>query len=55
MKRTRHAPETARPTLRARIAAAFGKIAGAVNERMAHRKTTEFYRSSGAPWTRGLN
>jgi hypothetical protein len=42
-------------TLRARIAAAFAKIAGAVDARTANRRTTDFYRSSGAAWTRSLS
>ena len=41
--------------LRARVAAAFRKMAGAVDARTAYRKTKEFYRSSGAAWTRCLN
>jgi hypothetical protein len=42
-------------TLRARVAAAFAKIAGAVDARMAQRRTRDFYRSSRAAWTRSLN
>jgi hypothetical protein len=41
--------------LRASIAAAFRKIARAVDERTAHRVTQSFYRSSGMAWTRGLS
>ena len=41
-------------TLRARVAATFRKIARAVDARTAHRKTQDFYRSSGAAWTRSL-
>jgi len=41
-----------RLTLRARIAAAFAKIASAVDVRTAHTRTKNFYRSSGAAWTR---
>ena len=44
-----------RLTLRARVAAAFARIAGAVDAPTAHRRTTDFYRSSGAAWTRSLN
>jgi len=44
-----------RLTLRARVAAAFAKIASAVDARTAHARTSNFYRSSGAPWTRSLN
>ena len=44
-----------RLTLRARVAAAFAKIAGAVDARTAQRRTRDFYRSSGAAWTRSLN
>ena len=44
-----------RLTLRARVAAAFAKIAGAVDARTAQRRTMDFYRSSGAAWTRSLN
>ena len=40
---------------RARVAAAFAKIAGAVDARTAQRRTNDFYRSSGAVWTRFLN
>jgi len=43
-----------RLTLRARVAAAFTKIAGAVDSRTAQRRTNDFYRSSGAAWTRSL-
>jgi hypothetical protein len=55
MKIAHQVRKLVRLTLRARVAAAFGKIAGAVDARMAHRKTKEFYRSSGAAWTRCLN
>jgi hypothetical protein len=41
--------------LRARVAAAFRKMAHAVGEPAAHRATQRFYRSSGMAWTRGLN
>ena len=44
-----------RRKLRARIAAAFRKIARAVDERTAHRVTHSFYRSSGMAWARSLN
>jgi len=44
-----------RLTLRARVAAAFARIAGAVDARTALRKTKDFYRSSGAAWTRSLS
>jgi len=44
-----------RLTLRARVAAAFGRVAGAVDARTALRKTKDFYRSSGAAWTRSLS
>jgi hypothetical protein len=40
--------------LRARIAAAFQKIARGVDERTAHEQTRRFYRSSGAAWARSL-
>ena len=43
-----------RPLLRARVSAAFAKIASAVDARTAHRRTKEFFRSSGAAWTRSL-
>jgi len=42
-------------TLRLRVAAAFARIAGAVDARTAFRKTKDFYRSSGAAWTHSLN
>jgi hypothetical protein len=41
--------------LRARIAAAFGEIARGVDERTAYEQTRDFYRSSGAPWSRALS
>jgi hypothetical protein len=41
-------------TLRARVTAAFRKIARAVDERTANQKTHDFYLSSGAAWTRSL-
>jgi hypothetical protein len=44
-----------RRTIRASVVAAFRKIAGAVDARTAHRKTKDFYRSSGAAWTRCLS
>ena len=44
-----------RPMLRERVAAAFAKIAGAVDARTAQRRTKDFYRSSGAAWTLSLN
>ena len=44
-----------RLTLRARVAAAFAKIAGAVDARAAQRRTKDFYRSSGTSWTGSLN
>jgi hypothetical protein len=44
-----------RLTLRERVAAAFAKIAGAVDSRTAQRRINDFYRSSGAAWTRSLN
>ncbi len=44
-----------RLTLRKRVAAAFAKIAGAVDARTAQRRTKDFYRSSGTAWTRSLN
>jgi len=43
-----------RLTLRARVAAAFARIAGAVDARTAQRRTNDFYRSSGTAWTRSL-
>ena len=44
-----------RDALRARVVAAFAKIASAVNVGTAHRRTMDFYRSSGAAWTRSLS
>ena len=55
MKFARTVRKMVRPTLRARIFAAFAKIASAVDERTAHRRTREFFRSSGAAWTRSLS
>ncbi len=54
VSRTGRAGSPTRRSLRARVTAAFGKIAHGVDERTAHRKTREFYRSSGAAWTRQL-
>ena len=44
-----------RLTLRGRVAAAFARIAGAVDARTAQRRTKNFYRLSGAAWTLSLN
>jgi len=55
MKIVRKMLEPGRLKLRARVAAAFARIAGAVDARTAQRRTTDFYRSSGAAWTRSLN
>jgi hypothetical protein len=44
-----------RDSLRARVGAAFAKVASAVNVGTAHRRTVDFYRSSGADWTRSLS
>ncbi len=44
-----------RRALRARVAAAFRKIARATDGRTAYRKTLDFYRSSGAAWTLALS
>jgi hypothetical protein len=45
----------AQRNLRARIAAAFREIARGVDERTAYKQTRDFYRSSGALWTRALS
>ena len=42
-------------SLRARVAAAFREIARGVDERTAHDRTHDFYRSSGADWARCLS
>jgi hypothetical protein len=42
-------------SLRARVAAAFREIARGVDERTAHDRTHDFYRSSGAEWARRLS
>ena len=55
MKIVNRVRKLARLTLRARVAAAFAKIARAVDARTAHAKTKDFYRSGGAAWTRALN
>jgi hypothetical protein len=55
MKIVNRVRKLVRLTLRARVAAAFARIAGAVDARTALRKTKNFYRSSGAAWTRSLN
>jgi len=55
MKIVNRARKLVRLTLRGRVAAAFARIAGAVDARTAFRKTKDFYRSSGAAWTHFLN
>jgi hypothetical protein len=55
MKIANRARELTRLTVRARIAAAFAKIASAVHPRTAHARTKDFYRSSGKAWARSLN
>lgn len=54
-RRRAHVSESWSTQVRARVAAAFLKVTRAVDERTAHRKTRDFYRSSGAAWTRCLN
>jgi hypothetical protein len=55
MKIANKARKLTRLTLRARIAAAFAKIASAVDPRTAHARTKDFYRSGGKAWARSLN
>lgn len=55
MKIANRVRKLVRLTLRARVAAAFAKMANAVDARTAHGRTKDFYRSSGAPWTRLLS
>jgi hypothetical protein len=52
--RSTQAGVLAQRSLRARIAAAFRKIARGVDERTAQAQTQAFYRSSRAPWARWL-
>ena len=55
MKIVSKMPRPGRLTLRARVAAAFARIAGAVDAGTAQRRTKDFYRAGGAAWTRSLN
>jgi len=55
MKIANRARKLPRLILRARIAAAFAKIASAVDPRTAGARTKDFYRSSGTTWARSLN
>jgi hypothetical protein len=55
MKIAKRARKLTRLTLRARVAAAFAKIASAVDPRMAHARTKDFYRSGDTAWARSLN
>ena len=54
MKVVSNVRKLVRLALRARVAEAFARIAGAVDARTAQRRTSDFYRSSGAAWTRSL-
>lgn len=45
----------AQPTLRDRVLAAFRKAGHGVEPNVAFRRTTDFYKASGAEWTRGLS
>jgi hypothetical protein len=54
MKSTNRVRKTARRTLRTRVAAGFHKYARAVDKHTAHRRTLDFYRSSGAVWAQSL-
>jgi hypothetical protein len=40
---------------RAQLLAAFGEIGAAVDAKTARARTEDWYRSSGADWTRGLD
>jgi len=44
----------ARSKLRARVAAAFRRIANGVSEQTARARTLAYYRSSGFEWARNL-
>jgi len=55
MRIANRARKLVRLTLRSRVAAAFAKIAIAVDARTAYARTKDFYRSSGAAWIRSLN
>jgi hypothetical protein len=54
MKPVKRMGNLVRLTARARVAAAFAKIASAVDARTAYRRTKDFYCSSGAAWTTSL-
>jgi hypothetical protein len=40
--------------VRARVVAAFRRLAHGVEDAVAYARSVEFYRSSGHPWTRSL-
>jgi len=42
-------------SLRSQVAAAFKNIGKGVDAKIAYERTKDFYRSSGADWTRGLS
>ena len=54
MKSTNRVSKTARRSLRTRVAAGFHKYAHGVDKHTAHRRTLDFYRSSGAAWAQRL-
>jgi hypothetical protein len=54
MKSTNRVRKAPRRTHRTRVAAAFHKYARGVDKHTAHRRTLDFYRSSGAAWAQGL-
>jgi len=54
MKSTNRVSKTARRSLRTRVAAGFHKYARGVDKHTAHRRTLDFYRSSGAAWAQRL-
>jgi hypothetical protein len=54
MKIVNRVRKPARLTLRGRVAAAFARIASAVDACKAQRRTRDFYRSSGFVWARSI-
>jgi hypothetical protein len=53
-RKSTRTPRRARSNLRARITAAFSEMANGVDARTACDRTLDFYRSSGAHWTRNF-
>lgn len=53
-RRSARVPRRPRSNLRARVAAAFLEMANGVDSRTACDRTHDFYRSSGADWSRNF-